>query len=132
MVVNRQGHRHGLAESQAGQTFIRKLATESLPNDGSQQDDDDLYFSVVANGLYAFEAVLLVKSVINDSFIFEWVEPSGTTFQIQVSTPVEIVNLTETYGERLVATVAGVTSIIRCIGTIQVGPVGGIFRLRWR
>lgn len=132
MVVNRQGHRHGLSESQTSPTFVRKLATETQPNDGSQQDDDDLYFTVVANGLYAFEAVLLVSSVINDSFIYEWVEPSGTTFQIQASAPAEIVDLTETSGERLVPTVAGVTSIFRFVGTIQVGPVGGIFRLRWR
>lgn len=128
-MLDRHGHRHGADRTP---TIITKRVDEVVPDDGSQQDDDDLYFPVVANGLYALEGLILVHSEANNSFVYEWIEPAGTTYQIQVSTQDGISNLTETLGERAVATVAGVTQSLRFVGTIQVGPVGGIFQFRWR
>lgn len=131
MLTDRRGHRHGASALQGGLTFIRKRFTEAIPNDTATQDDDDFHFNVVAGGMYAFECVLLVKSVINDTFTYQWLAPAGATFQIQSSTPAGVVQLTETSGDDSISTVAGVTSMIHFVGTIMVGATAGVFKLVW-
>lgn len=127
-MLDRHGHRHGTG-AKAGPVVITKRLDESVPT-GVSQYDDDLEFMMASNGIYAFEAMLIVRAQVTGNFTYEWVEPDGT-YDIQARTDTEVVSLTETTGPSVVAMVADISRIIHFVGTIVAGATGGMFRLQW-
>lgn len=127
-MLDRHGHRHG-AGAKAGPVVLTKRLDESVPT-GTDQYDDDLAFNMVPGGIYAFEAMLIVRATVTGNFSYQWIEPDGT-FDIQARTDTAVVSLTEATGASLVAMTAGVARIIHFVGTIVAGAAGGMFRLQW-
>lgn len=125
-MLDRHGHRHGAG---GGPVVLTKRVNESVPT-GVAQYDDDLAFHMSPGGIYAFEAMLIVRAQTTGNFTYEWIEPDGT-FDIQARTDTAVVSLTEATGSSLVAMTAGVARIIHFVGTIVAGAAGGMFRLQW-
>ena len=115
-----------------------KAAAESVTNSTTLQDDDDLQFTIVANGVYLFMAVVNATSVsANPDWKYLWVEPDGTfelTAEDWTTSSATIINDTgvnEATAAANIVVAANATISARFIGVIKAGGTGGTFKLQW-
>lgn len=120
----------------AAPTYVYKTADEVVNNSIAFQDDDHLFFTIDANGVYVFEFFLDYFSGSTPDIKVEWVEPDGTftirTFYDNSADAAQNINRTETTA-LWSAGGAGVSTAnsIYGVGVIRAGGTGGTFKLQW-
>lgn len=119
-----------------GATYVYKTADEVVNNSNVNQDDDHLFFTIEANGVYAWEFFLDYFSGSTPDLKIEWVEPDGTfTFR----TLYEDGGGTSQNNTRYESTAAyagaglgvAIPNSIWGAGVIRAGATGGTFKLQW-
>lgn len=124
------------ATAAGGATYVYKTADESVTSSTTFQDDDHLFFTVAANGIYAFEAFLKFSNAtasVHAKGLF--VEPDGT-YDMMI-TYVNTGGITPTKWDETTATsflmqIDSATPSVGIIrGVIIAGGAGGTFKLQW-
>lgn len=117
--------------------FIRKTVSETVLNSTVFQDDDELFFSVVANGVYVVDLVLLWEASVGESGIkVQWSLPSGIASSAHIMEN-GVTELPASYDSIVIGEAStgwGInTKDLQCRGssTIQVGVTGGTVSLQW-
>ena len=118
-----------------GVRYAYKAADETITNNSTMQDDNDLYMSVVANGVYHFELIGSYQAAAAAGLKIEWSAPAGTSMDVsrflcKVATAVSY-DVTNALGA-----VAGFTGTaapvpIRLESTVFVGGTAGTVKFRW-
>jgi hypothetical protein len=123
-------------------TWARKTADESITSSTTQQDDDTLFVSVVANSTYIVEMVLQVRSATGTTAGIAWqfVAPAGATLfggavgltpgSTTNTTPrVDTIALGGPNGHGSVGT--STNAAILADAVLIVGGTAGTFKLQW-
>jgi len=125
------------------QLFARKTATESVTSSTTLQDDDELTVTVVANTVYAFDAVIFYDgsaSGVAGDLKLRWVGPAGAT--LTVANLSLISSATGTQGDLMDGQIintdinigtlgAGTTLAAVFRGLLIVAGTGGTYKAQW-
>ncbi len=126
-----------------GPTYVYKTADEVVVSSTTLQDDDHLFFTIEANGIYAFECFLHwnVEAGLGYNAQFLWVEPDGTyELFYQSGNGPETGGITPTFRYISQAEVSPGTQVtfgstLETVsmfrGLIIAGGSGGTFKLQW-
>jgi hypothetical protein len=131
------------APAGGGATFVYATADVSRTST-TRTDDPDLQFTLAANGVYAFEAVLVATTATSTEHMsHEWVEPDGSWDFLAAfarhdatwgATAIEGGGYTESTGGKTITIgngSSGGTAIAVIHGKIVAGASGGTFKLQW-
>lgn len=120
-------------------TEVRKTADEDVVNSTTLQDDDHLFFSVVANGVYVFEAWVICSSPAGGGtpdMQLTFAGPTGSTgmfygaaFQSETDTAIDA--LARTLGTLLRAGTGTTPRVIPIRGWAVIGGTAGSVVFRW-
>lgn len=120
----------------AGKTYVYKTADESVASSTTLQDDDHLFFTTVAAGIYAFEMLLWFTSASsNPDLKWQLIEPDGTfvigyqTYYLNSSQPGHA-NEGSSFDTEFF-TAGEVADLLWVRGIIEAGGAGGTFKLQW-
>lgn len=115
-----------------GDTYVYKTADETVNNSVALQDDDHLFFTTVANGIYAFAAYVTVTGGTASDFKFQWVEPDGTfSFMVAASGANNSQHNESTAALTVPVTAGTLITAVAFVGVIVAGGAGGTFKLQW-
>lgn len=116
-----------------GPTFVYKTATEVVNTSTTLQDDDHLFFTLVANGIYAFESFIEVGgNNTTPNLKFQWLEPDGS-YEIRIYAMNVLGDFTANELNREVTFDydGNGRGNLHAIGVIRAGVTGGTFKLQW-
>lgn len=114
---------------------VVKLVDETVNNVSAYQDDDELFISLDANGVYEFEALIFMTTDIAPDFQFLWDLADGTydfKFAVWESDSTVTWDSHTEVGPGDSIVVANINEhFMSSKGIIIVGGTGGIFKLQW-
>ena len=116
--------------------YARKTADESLVSSTTLQNDDHLFWSVVANTIYELSLHVTYNSGVTPDFKIGWTFPAGLTMTwayIGVDLAGAIVNRGNLIQTSVLAQggAAGVEIHLAVFGVVVVGGTAGTLRLQW-
>lgn len=113
-------------------TFLDKTSDETLNNNDSLQDDNDLTFSVTANKNYAVWGTLLIDSGTTPDFKHQWSLPASATADMTSSTAVDdVLPFNESDPGFATGGGAGTPTPLTFTGTITVQGNAGTAVIQW-
>jgi hypothetical protein len=114
---------------QSGDVYVLKTSDETINESEVLQDDNDLYFSVSANKMYAFKLVLHFNSGTVPDFNCAFSVPSGASFVGKMFEDVSRVWQITASGHNCTGIGSNKTIIIQ--GTFIVGANSGTVKFQW-
>lgn len=121
-----------------GPTYVYKTADETVTTSTTLQDDDHLSFSAAANGIYAFEALLLwhQSNASLGGLKWQWVTPDGSydilaDYWHPASGVVTYIEAIESTTTNISPPANTITHMVKFRGVLRLGGAGGTFKLQW-
>lgn len=114
---------------------VLKTTDESVASSTTLQDDDELFLTLEANGVYEFEALLIITSDVTPDFKYLWNEADGTFDFTQTLWETGAAVSQDSINEisaALAVIVTGTTeNFILIKGIIIAAGAGGTLQLQW-
>lgn len=119
-----------------GLTFVFKTADEGVTNSSTLQDDDHLFFTADANGVYYIESFVHIVNNADgfQDFKFQWTEPDGTYTLFSerlIGSTMTNQTIQESSATISLDGAANQNMFVVCQGTFTAGGTGGTFKLQW-
>lgn len=114
--------------------IVRKEATETVNNSATLQDDNELFFAVEANEVWAFRAVLFFISSAAADIKFAWTIPASATIRWSATNIVNAINTASTvYDDSNFVSTDGTSAQLMVVldGIVVVSSTAGDVTLQW-
>jgi hypothetical protein len=109
---------------------VRKTADEAVTSSTAQQNDDELFFAVNANTIYAVKFVLEATSASVQTLRYQFTAPASTVYRFATNVGATIGSDSSSQGTFAQAS-SGFSAVALLEGTVATAGTAGTFRLQW-
>ena len=110
---------------------VVKTVAETVSNNNTPQDDDQLFIALEANSRYLFILFMSIEIKAASDFRFDFTVPLGATITGNITSAAENVLELDLTALRSITATAAITICPRYIGKITTNSTAGTLQLQW-